>query len=304
MVYRTDPALLIMKTGKLIPMDRPCRLLQKVHRYTSNSELFFSDSSAAVPIFLDALPHADTQLLLKMLPLLGSTGDDRVLWPLFNMIASNSLEEPLRSSAAIQLALAASLSEDPLAIRNALIEQLNHPDASIRSSCALSLGWEENWPAVKPLAGHLSDPDQDVRMAVVAALSSMEDEKVLALLEDQLKSGTKEDQRVIFLHLWRFRRYLQQVEDIYVNSMAEADADLQLDILVGLAMLPLSPKLLDLYRLFVVDKNARIRHQVLENLSTVNPLEYSAIHQHLRNLLKDEDARVRQAAIKLFARIQ
>jgi HEAT repeat protein len=293
-----------MKTGKLIPLDRPRRLLQKVHQYTSNSDLFFSDSSTAVPIFLDALPHADTQLLLKMLPMLGSAGDDRVLWPLFNIIAANSLDEPLRTSAAIQLGLAASLSEDPLAIRNALIELLNHPDASIRSSCALSLGWEGNWPAVKPLAGHLSDPDQDVRMAVVAALSSMEDEKVLALLEDRLNSGTKEEQRVIFLHLWRFRRYLQEVEEIYVKSMADADTDLQLDILVGLAMLPLSPKLLDLYRLFVVDKNARIRHQVLENLSTANPLEYGALNQHLRKLLKDEDARVRQAAIKLFARLK
>ena len=293
-----------MKTGTLILLDRPRRLLQKVRRYTSNSELFFSDSATAVSIFLDALHHADSKLLLKMLPLLGSAGDDRVLWPLFNMIAADSLDEPLRTSAAIQLGLAASLSEDPLSIRNALIEQLNHPDASIRSSCALSLGWEGNWPAVEPLAGHLSDPDQDVRMAVVAALSSMEDEKVLALLEDRLKSGSKEEQRVIFLHLWRFRRYLQQVEEIYVKSMADADVDLQLDILVGLAMLPLSPKLLDLYGRFVVDKNARIRHQVLENLSTANPLEYRNIQQHLRKLLNDENARVRQAAIKLFARIQ
>lgn len=294
----------MMKNAKLIPMDRPRRLLDKVRQYLSNSELFFSDSPTAVSLFLDAIPHADSQLLLKMLPLLGCAGDDRVLWPLFHLIASGSLDDPIRTSAAIHLGLAASLSEDPFAIRNALIEKLNHPDATIRSSCALSLGWEGNGPAVEPLVAHLSDPDPDVRAAVVAALSSVEDAEVLALLEDRLKRGAKEERRVIFLHLWRFRNHLRQVEDIYIHHMADADTDLRLDMLLGMAMLPLSPKLLDLYRLFVIDENARIRHRVLENLSTVSPFEYSALNQHLRQLLNDEDARVRQAAIKLFTRMQ
>lgn len=293
-----------MKTGKLIPMDRPHRLLKKVRRYTSNADLFFSDSSAAVTLLLDALPHADSGLLMKILPLLGCAGDDRVLWPLFHLISSASLDDPLRTSAAIHLSLAASLSDNPLAIRNALIEKLNHPNAAIRSSCALSLGWEGNGPAIEPLAAHLSDPDQDVRAAVVAALSSVEDEKVLALLEDRIKRGTRTEQRVIFLHLWRFRNHLRQVEDIYIKYMADADTDLRLDMLVGLAMLPLSPRLLGLYRLVVVDDNARIRHQVLENLSILSPLEYRALNQQLRELLDDEDARVRQAAIRLFARLK
>ena len=291
-----------MKTAKLIPMDREHRLQKRVHQYVSNSELFFSNASAAVTLFLDALPHADSRLLSKMLPLLGCAGDDRVLWPLFHLITSRSLDDPLRTNAAIHLGLAASLSQNPLAIRNALIEKLNHPDAAIRCSCALSLGWKGNRPAIKPLALRFCDPDQDVRAAVITALSSVEDEDVLVLLENRLKCGTKEEQRVIFLHLWRFRKHLSQVEDIYINHMAKADTDLRLDMLVGLAMLPLSPKLIDLYRLFVVDKNARIRHQIVENLSPVSPLEYKALNQHLRKLLDDEDARVRQAAIKLFAR--
>lgn len=293
-----------MKTAKLIQMDRPHRLQKKVRQYISNSELFFSNSSAAVTLFLDALPHADSQLLSKMLPLLGCAGDDRVLWPLFRLIVSRSLDEPLRTSAAIHLGLAASLNQNPITLRNALIEKLNHPDAAIRCSCALSLGWKGNGPAIKPLAAHLSDPDQDVRAAVIAALSSVEDEEVLVLLENRLKCGKKEEQRVIFLHLWRFRKHLRQVEDIYIKHMAEADTDLRLDMLVGLAMLPLSPKLIDLYRLFVVDKNARIRHQILENLSTISPLEYRSLNHHLRKLLDDEDARVRQAATKLFARLK
>jgi HEAT repeat protein len=292
-----------MKTAKLISMDRPGRLLKKVHQYISNSELFFLDSSTAVTLFLDALPHAEPPLLSKMLPLLGCSADDRVLWPLFGLTTSDSLDDPIRTSAAIHLGLAASLSQNPLAIRMALIEKLNHPDAAIRSSCALSLGWKGNGPAIKPLAAQLSDPDHDVRAAVISALSSVEDEEVLVLLTDRLNRGTKAEQRVIFLHLWRFRKHIKQVEDIYIKHMAEADTDLRLDMLVGLAMLPLSPKLLDLYRLFVVDKNARIRHQILENLSTASPSEYKALNQHLRVLLDDEDAHVRQAAIRLFARI-
>jgi HEAT repeat protein len=295
---------MIMKTAKLIPMDREHRLQKKVNQYISNSELFFSNASDAVTLFLDALPHADSQLLLKMLPLLGCAGDDRVLWPLFHLITSKSLDDPLRASASIHLGLAASLSQNPTTIRNALIEKLNHPNPAIRCSCALSLGWKGNSPAIGPLAAHLSDADQDVRAAVIAALSSVEGIDVLALLENRLEYGTKEELRVIFLHLWRFRKHISQVEDIYIKHITKVDTDLRLDILVGLAMLPLSPKLIDLYRSFLVDKHARIRHQILENLSTVSPLEYKALKHHLRQLLDDEDARVRQAAIKLFARLE
>jgi HEAT repeat protein len=293
-----------MNTGKLIPMDRKRRLIKRVREYTSNSELFFSDSVNAVTLFLDALPHADTKLLFKMIPLMGCAGDDRVLWPLFHLISSGSLEDPVRTSAAIHLGLAASMSQHPLKIVSALIEKLNHPDASIRSSCALSLGWEGNEPAIKPLMAHLFDPDQDVRAAVVAALSSIENESVLALLEQRLECGTKEERRVIFLHLWRFRKHIREVEDIYIRHMAQADTDLRLDILYGLGMLPLSPNLLDLYRRFMTDENTRIRHQVLDNLSTASPLEYSVLRPHLRELLEDKDARVRQAATRLLTRIK
>ncbi len=288
--------------GKLIPMNRPHRLLEKVRRYTSKPDLFLSDSPAAVSLFLDALPHADSGLLMKMLPLLGCTGDDRVLWPLFNLISADSLDDSLRISAAIHLGLAASLSKDPFDIRNALIEKLNHPDAAVRSSCALSLGWRYNRPAVNALADHLSDPDRDVRAAVVAALSAVEDETALTLLENRLKRGQKSEQSIIFLNLWRFNNHLGKVEDIYVNYMAAADTDLRLNILVGLAMLPISPKLLDLYRRFVTDTNAHIRCQIVENLSTVDPLQYKILTPYLHKLLDDEDAMVRQATIKLFAR--
>lgn len=291
-----------MKTGKLIPMDRPRRLLDKVRQYTSHSEYFFKDLSTAITLFLEALPNADTQLVHQMLPLLGCAGDDRVLWPLFNLMVTGSLDDGLRTSTAIHLGLAASLSQNPAPINTALIKKLSHPDAAIRSSSALALGWEGNRPAITPLAGRLSDPDHNVRASVVAALSSLADKEVLALLEERIKNGKKEEQRLIFLHLWRFDKHLSRVEDIYIDSMADVEPDLLLDLLAGLAMLPLSPRLIDRYRLFMADKNARIRHQVLQNLSAANPFEYSVLNKQLRKMLSDEDALVRQAAIKLFAR--
>lgn len=296
--------MVTMKNGKVIPMDRSHRLIKRVQVYTSNPEFFFSDSFNAVSLFLDALPHVDVDMLARMIPLLGCSGDERVLWPLFDIVSSGSLEEPVCTSAAIHLGLATSLSQQPIDIVNALIDKLNHVDAVIRGSCALSLGWEGNGSAIEPLMAHFSDPDENVRISVVAALCSIESENAMFFLVEKLKIGTKEEQRLIFLHLWRFRRYIRKVENIYIRYIWQADVDLQLDMLSGLAMLPLSPKIINLYRNFVIDDNARVRQQVLQNLSNATPFEYSALNPHISKLLNDENARVRKAAIRLFTRIR
>ncbi len=292
----------MMKNGKLIPMDRPLRLAKRVKGYTSNPEYFFSDIPNAVSLFLDALPYVDSHLLSNMIPLMGCSGDDRVLWPIYDMVCSDSLGDALRTSAAIHLGVALSLSQQADAVVISLIESLDHPDADIRAGCALSLGWEGNTLSILPLMAHIDDTDEHVRASVVAALSSIEDEKALTLLTDKIKRGGKEDRRLIFLHLWRFRRYIRKVENFYIRYIWQSDTDLQLDMLAGLAMLPLSPKLIELYRNFMFDADARIRHQVLNNLSKSTPFEYSALNPHISKLLKDQDARVRKTAIRLFVR--
>ena len=115
---------------------------------------------------------------MKIIPLLGYAGKDRVLWPLFHLMIAASTDEQVRRSAAVQLGLAASLSADPSALKSELIENLSHPETYIRSNCALALGWEGNWPAVKSLIAHLPDPYRDVQAAVVAALLSLGDVRV------------------------------------------------------------------------------------------------------------------------------
>jgi hypothetical protein len=63
-----------MKTAILVPMKRPERIIEKARKYIIDMEAFISDTPNAVTRTLDALPHADTALILKMLPLLGFAG--------------------------------------------------------------------------------------------------------------------------------------------------------------------------------------------------------------------------------------
>jgi len=291
-----------MKTATLIPMKRPERLIEKARNYLEDMEAFLSDIPDAVTIILEALPHADTPLILKMLPLLGFGGKDRVLWPLYHLMREASKDESVCRSAAVQLGLAASLSNDPSALMAELIKNLSHPKASIRSRCALALGWEGNWPAVESLMSHMSDPDRNVQAAVVAALTSIGGLRVFDLLTARLKIGTVEEQRSILLNLWRFAEKIPHVEDVYLASMETLSPDLHLDVLSGLAMVPLSTTILDRYRQLLREADLRFRRQVLENLSAEDPVDYALLKDILYVLLTDKDAQIRQAATRLLAK--
>jgi len=291
-----------MTTGVLIPMNRTDRLLEKARDYVADMEAFLSEPAVAVAFLLDALPHADTSLILKMIPLLGYAGKERVLWPLYNLMLEAAKDEPVRRSAAVQLGLAASMSDDPSALTAALIEKLSHPNPSIRSSCALALGWEGNWPAVKPLMAHMPDPDHNVQDAVVAALSSMGDSRVFDLLTARLKIGTVEEQRSILLNIWRFAEQIPRVEEVYLGCMETLSPDLRVDALSGLAMVPLSTAILNSYLQLLADDDFSIRRQVLENLSGEEPIDDARLKELLLVLLADKDAQIRQAAIRHLAR--
>jgi HEAT repeat protein len=292
-----------MPKTRLIELDRPGRLLKKACDYLANVDLFMADSVGALDILLDALPHADTTLQLKMLTLLGYVGEDRVLWPLYNLVMDPSANDQIRRSAAIQLGLAASLSDDPEALKTELIEQLNrHPEASVRSNCALALGWRGNRSAVTELLHHLQDPDRDVQTAVVTALSSMGDARIFDRLVALLDDSDLEGQRCILLNLWRFNEQRSRVEAIYLGWLKRPATDLHADVLSALGMMRLSPEIINLYRRLLADRYATIRCQVVQNLSSADPNEYACISDSLNGLLKDEDARVRQAAIRLLSR--
>ena len=291
-----------MKTGTLIPMNRADRLLRKARVYLADIEAFLAEPAVAVAALLDALPYADTALILKMLPLLGYAGKERVLWPLYHLMLEDSHEEQVRHAAAVQLGLAASLSSDPSALKSQLIENLNHPDPIVRSSCALALGWQGNWPAVKSLMVLMPDPDRNVQDATVAALSSVGDVRVFNLLTARLEIGTVEEQRLILLNLWRFADQVPHVENVYLGCMQTLLPDLRVDALSGLAMLPFSTTILKSYLHLLGDEDLRVRRQVLENLSAAEPVDDGQLKKILYGLLSGEDDQVRQAAIRLLAR--
>ncbi len=286
----------------LIPMDRPGRLLQKTRDYLVDMDAFLYDTAGAVTILLDTLPHADTALILKMLPLLGYAGKDRVLWPLFNLMISASTDGQVRRSAAVQLGLAASLSEESSPLQTALIENLKHSDPAVRSSCALALGWEGNWPAVAALMAHLQDPDHEVQTAVVVALSSMGDVRVFDHLVGCLEVGSVEEQRSILLNLWRFTEQTHRVETVYLRWLDRLGSDVRLAALAALAMVPFSTSIREAYRRLLLDEDPRIRLQTIENLSTIDPKAFEPLRGNLQELLADQDAQVRQEVIRLFAR--
>lgn len=265
-------------------------------------DVFLSDTAGAVTILLDCLPYADAPLILKMLPLLGYAGKDRVLWPLYHLMLGDSADDQIRRSAALQLGLAASLSEDTSRLKSELIKNLNHPESSVRSCCALALGWEGNRPAVSALMACLQDPDRDVQAAAVVALSSVGDGRVFDHLTARLESGALEEQRNILLNLWRFTEQNPRVEEIFLNWLERPKPDLRLDTLSALGMVPLSTAILDVYGRLLKDEDPQIRLQVVENLSTIDTTDYEPLKEDLRSLLADKDSWVRQAVIRLFSR--
>ena len=291
-----------MKTGILLSMNRPDRLLEKAHRVLADIEGFLAEP--AVDVLLDALPHADTALKMKMLPLLGYAGKDRVLWPLYQLMLDPSMDEQVRYAAAVQVSLAASLSKDPSALKAALIENLDHPNPAVRSRCALALGWEGNWPAVESLMAHMADPDRSVQDAVVAALSSIGDVRVFELLTARLETGTAEEQRSILLNIWRFSEQTPRLETLYLAGLEYLEPELRMDALSGLGMLPFSRTILNGYLELLRDEDPRVRRQVLDNLSAVESVVDEQLKESLYGLLADEDASIRQAAVRLLARHQ
>lgn len=291
-----------METGKLIPLNRSHRLMRRARFYLTQPDLFFEDPENGVSALLDALPFADTSALLKMIPLLGYAGRDRVLWPIYHLMSDRRDNEQVRHTAAIQLGLAASLSDDPSPLNRKLIADLDHPDSAVRSASALALGWYGNTAAVNALFAHLDDTDRDAQAAMVTALTSIGGKRVLDGLKNRLKDSDIELQRSILLNIWRFSDVDDDIETVYLEWVHRLPDDMGVDILIGMSMLPLSANILSLYDGMLTADDPRIRRQVLENLSANDPADFSILKVRLASLLTDADDGVRQMAIRLQRR--
>jgi hypothetical protein len=288
-----------MKNGTLIALDHSNRRLSKAHAFLEDPARLLSDPAGGVEILLDALPYADTPTLLKIIPLLGYAGRDRVLWPIYRLMEDPHGSEQVRNLTAIQLGLAASLSDDPSALNQTLIDNLDHPDASLRIASALALGWQGNHAAVNALFIHLNDTDEDVQAALVTALASIGEIPIFERLKKRLNTADMELARSILLNLWRFSDIGDRVTDIYLEWMQVAPDHLHPDILSGLSMLPLSPGILDLYNGLLAGDCPRIKKQIISHLLANEPIDFVALRPRLVELLNDSDDTVRQTAIRL-----
>ena len=291
-----------MKKSTIISWDRPGRLLKKTATYLADMDTFIAEIPGSITILLDALALAEPSVKIKILPLLGAAGRDRVLGPLFDLMMDFSSDEEIRRSASVHLGLAASLSDDPSLLNTRLIDNLDHPDPLVRAGCALALGWEGNDGVVAALMGHLQDPDRDVQAAVVAALSSVNDAHVFDRLIQRLESGKLEEQRSILLNLWRFAERFPGAARVYRDCLDWLPVDLYPDILSAVAMIPHTTAVLSIYRRMLSEDDRDIRLQVLENLEALEPLDYAPLNEPLHRMLADKDARVRQAATRVLAK--
>ena len=291
-----------MKSAEVIPFNRSNHLLKKAQVLLENTELFYSETQKGVMCLLDALPYCQPATVLKVLPLLGYAGKDRVLWPLFRLIIEPEQDEQIRFSAAVQLGTAASQSRDPSGVTAMLIDCLDYPSSSIRGSCALALGWDGNSIAVNHLLDHLTDKDRDVQAAIVTALSAIGGVHVYRQLTHRLKTGSIEEKRSISLNLWRFAEKMPQVKDVYVEQIDLIEAEVKVDLLTGIGMIPLSEKILSVYRRLLGETDGQAQLQVLLNLSTRTPSDYVELTPKLKELAKNGENKIRQMAIRLLSK--
>ena len=85
-----------MKSAEVIPFNRSNHLLKKAQALLDNMDLFYSDTLKGVTCLLDALPYCEPEMMLKVLPLLGYAGKDRVLWTLYRLILEPEQDEQIR----------------------------------------------------------------------------------------------------------------------------------------------------------------------------------------------------------------
>ena len=266
-------------------------------------EAFLNDTPGSITVLIDALPHASPSLKSQILPLLATAGKEKSLWPLFRVMMDSSVGEEIRRSAAVHLGLAASLCKDPSVVNAALITNLDHPEPVVRSCCSLALGWEGNGAAVPALMNRLPDPDRDAQAAIIAALSSINDDRVFDYLTRQLKIGNLEEQRSILLNLWRFADRIPEVERSYLEGLDWLPGELIPDILSAVSMIPQTEVILEIYRRLLSEENTDICLQVLENLEALDSLDHQPLNTCLQRLLTNKENRIRRAATRLLAKI-
>lgn len=294
-----------MAQDNVIRFDSQARLRKKALAYLEDLDAFISDLDRAVPLLLQVLRgSADDDLKQQIILLLGGFAQRQVAGPLLEMMCDENQSDELRHQAAVQLSVTASFLEAPEAIVDSLIAQLNHPDPQHRANATFALGWEGNHRAALALVEKLFDASVEVQQAAVNALANLRDERIIDLLFDRLVHGSLDQQRAILFNLWRFYSHRGQVLAVYRDYLRHRDPALRLDALVLLGTVSETVDEVERYRELLQDDQERIRQLALERLEDLPPAQLATVAEHVRPLLADPSAKVRQAAVRLLARVE
>jgi HEAT repeat protein len=294
-----------MTNHNVIHFDSQERLREKALAYLEDLDAFLSDLDRAVPLLLQVLKgSADDDLKQEIILLLGGFAKRQVAFPLLELMCDARQSEELRHQAAVQLSVTASFLEAPEPIVEGLIAQLNHPDSQHRANATFALGWEGNHRAAVALVGKLFDPSAEVQQAAVNALSNLRDDRILDLLLDRLTHGSVDQQRTILFNLWRFYSRREQVLAVYRDYLGHPDPGLRLDALVLMSTVSETADEVVHYLELLQDDQERIRELALERLEDLPPGRLAAVVEHVRPLLSDPSAKVRQTAVRLLARVE
>lgn len=289
----------------IIPFDAQGRLLAKARGYAQALDMLIQDGLQAVDPLVRALPLADHDLKLKIVLMLGTMADPRVIPPLLALLRDAEQSENLRQAAAVQISLVGGLLRpaERRHLIDALISDLMAADPALRAYAAFALGWEGNQAAVAPLVDALCDEDPEVQQAAVTALTNINDDRLFTTLTQRLKRGAKEQQRTILYHLSCFTRRRAEIAAICAEFMAHQDADLRYDALVVLDTVSKVEKPLSLYLRCLQDSDPRVRNEALTLLLHTDKHTLAPLLPDLQTLLHEPAAPVRQSAVRLLHHI-
>lgn len=291
-------------TANIIPFDFHSRRLAKAKILLCSPDEAFADAEHAISVLCGALPYADEPLRLKIVLMLGSLGRPQVVWPLYKVMHDADQDETIRHAAAIQLSVLGAMIEPLDALGSRLKDDLKHPDPCIRANAAFALGWEGNSQAAESLKTCLNDEDLEVQQAAVNALATIGNETAFIFLVENLSTGTREQRKNILYNLYRFSSKKNEVIALYRSFISGPDTQLRYDALVMYnAVVGVDEAVAD-YLQCLSDKQDCVREIALTRLMAADVKKLTGITYHLEPLLHDSDDRVKQAAIKLYNRVQ
>lgn len=285
---------------KIITLNAHERLLARVNHYIGAVDQLISKGDEALDLLLPAFKVADENMKIKIVLLLGTLANGKVVPHLLSIMRDDRQSESIRQTAAIQLSVVGGILPETDHLVNSLFEELANEEPFARANAAFALGWEGNLKAAPFLIECLFDDQTEVQQAAVNALSNLKEDKIFKVLAERLQQSPKEQQRAILYNLGHFSSRYDEIAQICKTFIHHSDADLRLDALEVLNTVRAPEDNLPIYEHCLRDSDSRIRKFALSCLAMVSAKHLISIEKTIRRLLKDDDVRVHQAAVRLI----